>query len=77
MINYNRYLVGKQVQVVTKTFSHVGIFEAIQMVGPKKGSLFVILKIDEDRTRLIPEHLVERIDLVDESGISGQDGEGS
>jgi hypothetical protein len=75
MINYQDYLLGKSVQVFTQDNILEGIFEGIQILGPDEGSPFVVIKIDEDRVMFIPERVVERIYLVEESGISGENGE--
>ena len=78
MIDYAKYLLGKSVQVFTKDNVQEGIFEGIQMLGSMYGkSPFVVIKVDEDRIMFIPERLVERIYLVDESGLLGEDGERS
>jgi hypothetical protein len=78
MINYYILLLGKPVQVSTEKAMHEGIFEGIQALGPnEEASLFVIIKVDEDRTIFIPERLVERIHFVGESLVPGQDGEES
>lgn len=77
MIDYNSFMLGKSVEVITKTAALAGIFEGMQVLGPPdEGSLFVIIKVDEDRTTFIPESRVERIYLVG-SIFSDQAGEGS
>lgn len=77
MIDYKRYLLGREVQVCTKNWkAHTGLYEGIQLLGPDGGP-FVVIKLDDNRTMFIPENLVERIYLVEESSIPGEDGEGS
>lgn len=76
MIDYQRQLLGKTIHVFTNDTIHEGIFEGMQVLGPDgQGSLFAVLKMDEDRTIFIPESLVERIELVGEPSIFGEDGE--
>jgi hypothetical protein len=76
MLDYRNYLLGKSVQVFTQDNVVEGIFEGIQILGPDEGSPFVVIKIDEDRVMFIPERIVERIYLVEESSVSGENGEG-
>jgi hypothetical protein len=78
MIDYKKYLLGRQVQIFTEDVVHEGIFEGMQQLASfEEGSFFVIIKIDEDRIMFIPERLIERIYLVDEPVVLGEDGEGS
>jgi hypothetical protein len=78
MIDYQKMLLGKTVQVFTQDHVQEGIYEGMQVLGPfNEGSLFVVLKLEEDRTMFIPERIVERIYLVEESSVPGKDGEES
>lgn len=78
MIDYTKYLLGKQVQVFTHDNVFEGVFEGMQILGPfNEGSLFVVLKMDVVRIMYIPESKVERIYLVEEQSVPGEDGEGS
>jgi hypothetical protein len=77
LIDYQKYLLGKTIQVFTEDSVLEGVFEGIQILGPDEGSPFVVIKVDKDRIMFIPESRVERIYLADESSIFGEDGEGS
>jgi hypothetical protein len=78
MIDYAKYLLGKSVQVFTKDNVLEGVFEGMQILGPfNEGRLFVVIKMDEERIMFIPERLVERIYLVDEQVVLGEDDQGS
>ena len=83
MIDWGNHLLGKE--VIIHTLGHgafEGKFEGMQPLGPFS-SPFIVLKLEGDDEKiegkyvLIPEQTVERIYIVSEPGVSGENGEGS
>ena len=77
MISWRSLLLGKDVVIhTTNGRVFTGVVDSVQAIGDSRNP-FIILTESEDRVVFVPEKIVEGIYVVQESSVSGEDGEGS